>query len=432
MSADHGHRPEDGHSHAHEDLLPLSVVQEMVLSRSRPLETISLSPRAGLGHFLAADVVVEEEIPPFANSAMDGYAVRSSDTERPGAELSVVGVLPAGSPPPAEELAAGQAVQIMTGAVMPPGADCVAMVERIEKLPGGRIRVLDAVAEGANVRPAGSDFSPGQVPLRSGMRVGPAQVAVLASLGRATVEVHRRPKVGVVSTGDELVGPEAELEPGQIRDSNREMLLSCLIRDGFEPVDLGVVQDREDAVEQRFRQALSSCDAVLSSGGVSKGEFDYVKKILASLAEETGGESFELGVAIRPAKPLALGFVPTGREQPVVFFGLPGNPVSSLVSYQVVALPALARMAGDPVRQPRRLPAVASEELRPSRDGRLNLVRVEAAIGADGRIIVRPAGGQQSHQLSGTVSANALALVPSGPPVEAGSSIEIIPLSSIS
>ncbi len=423
------HRQPEGHTHAHEDLLPLREVQDMVLARTRPLEQVELPLEAALGCFLAEEVPAPADIPPFANSAMDGFAVRSSDLEGGGAELAVKGVLPAGSPPPAEPLAPGEAIQIMTGAVMPAGADAVAIVERTERLSADRVRILDPVEAGANVRRAGSDFRAGERGLSKGDLIGPGQVAVLASFGLAMVPVVRRPRVGVLSTGDELVGPGEPLEPGQIRDSNRQMLLAALRRDGFEPVDLGTTADSEEAVEGALADALDRCDAVLSSGGVSKGEFDFVKVVLGRLASERAGECFELGVSIRPAKPLVLAFLPRpDRASPVCYFGLPGNPVSSLVSYSVVALPGLAKMAGNPRRMPRTLAAVTSEDLQPSRDGRLNLVRAEGAFGADGRLIVRPAGGQQSHQLSGALSANCLAMVPAGQAVPAGGSVEVIPI----
>ncbi len=420
---------DEGHGHAAEELLPLRQVQDMVLSRTSHLETVEVPIEEALGCFLAEPVTAPADIPPFANSAMDGYAVRSSDTGEGGTELSVRGVLPAGSPPPDEPIGPGEAIQIMTGAVMPPGADAVAIVERTERLGAGRVRILGAVSPGANVRSPGSDFKAGERGLSEGDRIGPGQVAVLASFGLATAAVVRRPRVGVFSTGDELVGPGAPLKPGQIRDSNRQMLLAALSRDGFDPVDLGTAPDTEEAVESVLGEATKRCDAVLSSGGVSRGEFDLVKVVLSRLAAEKKGEAFEIGVSIRPAKPLMLAFLPrSGGGPAVACFGLPGNPVSSLVSYNVVALPGLAKMAGNPKRLPRSLAAITSEDLRPSRDGRLNLVRVEGAFGADGRLLVRPAGGQQSHQLSGTLSANCLAMVPPGEPIRAGSPVEVIPI----
>lgn len=421
------------HTHVAEDLVPLDQVQRLVLERSDRLGTLEVPVEDALGSVLAGDVAVEHDIPSFANTAMDGYAVRSADTVPAPAELRVTGLLAAGSPPPEQPVGRGEALQIMTGAPMPTGADAVAIVERTERVAPDRVRLFDEVAAGANVRPSGSDFAAGAIALCAGTLLGPAQLGILASVGAATARVWRRPVVGVMSTGDELVGAGEPLRPGQIRDSNRVTLLSMARRDGFPVVDLGTVRDTDDAVEAALRRALDTCDVVLSSGGVSKGELDFVKVVLGRLASASAkGEAFELGVAIRPAKPLALAWLPRptragdGEPGKVAFFGLPGNPVSAIVSYEVVALPAMRQMAGFAEPLPRRLPAVAGEPLHPGRDGRLNLLRVVASIGADGRLSVRSAGGQQSHQLSGMATANALAVVPSGSPVPEGAPVEVI------
>jgi molybdopterin molybdotransferase len=427
-----------GHVHAVEDLVPLEDVQELVLSRCSPLGAVDVPVAEAAGAVLAGDVVVEEPIPPFANTAMDGYAVRSADVVTAPVELRVLGVMAAGAAPPASALGAGETWQIMTGAPMPPGADAVAIVERTERLEDGRVRVLDSAGPGANVRPAGSDYQVGTLALAAGTLLTPAHLGVLASVGRATVSVWRRPVVGVMSTGDELVEAGAALQPGQIRDSNRVTLGAFVRAAGFPVVDLGCVRDTKEALEAALLGALDRCDVVLSSGGVSKGEFDFVKVVLDRLATQAageGGEAFELGVSIRPAKPLALAWLPRsgradlagGTSSPAVFFGLPGNPVSAVVSYLVVALPAMRKMAGwsDPL--PRSVAAVALDQLRAASDGRLNLLRVSASVGRDGRLAVRSAGGQQSHQLSGLTAANALAVVPSGATVEAGDVVDVIP-----
>ncbi len=429
----HHHHP-DGpdHVHADEPMLPLEAVQRLVLERCRTLETLEIPLAEALGTVLVEDVVATEDIPPFPNTAMDGYAVRSEDTARAPVELEVVGVLPAGAEPPAEPLGPGQALQIMTGAPMPPGADAVAIVERSEPAGEGRVRILDEVAISANVRPAGSDLEAGALALAAGSLLQPAHLGMLASVGRVSIPVFRKPVVGVMSTGDELVQDGAPLRPGQIRDSNRATLLALVRRDGYPTVDLGPVADTRAAVSEALERGRASCDVVLSSGGVSKGEFDFVKVVLDELATRTGGESFELAVAIRPAKPLALAWLPrTDRPGTAAFFGLPGNPVSAVVSYHVVALPALRRMAGQEPAVRRPVAAVAGERLSPSRDGRLNLVRTVARIDEGGRLVVRSAGGQQSHQLSGLVAANSLTLVPAGNPVEEGERVAVLLLDSL-
>ncbi|MGO9560261.1 MAG: gephyrin-like molybdotransferase Glp [Acidimicrobiales bacterium] len=426
VADEHGHVQE--HVHPDEPMMTLEEVQKLVLERCGPLGVTAVPVGEALGCVLAEEVLVESDIPPFANSAMDGYAVRSADTVDGPVELRVVGILPAGSPPPDAAIGPGEALQIMTGAAMPPGADGIAIVERTKRVSDGTVRILDEIDPSTNVRPAGSDFRAGSVALPAGALIRPAQIGILASVGIVDVPVWRRPRVGVMSTGDELVEGGRPLMPGQIRDSNRPTLLGLVVRDGHEAVDLGRVADSAADVEAALRVALASCDVVLSSGGVSKGEFDFVKVVLEQLASELSGEYFELAVAIRPAKPLALAWLPRspGSDERVAFFGLPGNPVSSIVSYEVIAAPALRYMSGitSPLTRPVR--GTAAEELRASRDGRLNLLRVEAGFGPDGVLAVRSAGGQQSHQLSAMASANALAMVPSGETVGVGESVDLL------
>ena len=294
-----------------EVLVPLHEVQQLVIDAVRPLPPAWILTGDSLGCVTADDVVAAEDIPPFANTAMDGYAVRAVDTSPAPAELEVVGILAAGQEP---TVAVGpqQAVQIMTGAPIPPGATGIAIVERTEEAGAGsdrRVRILDEVEPGAHIRAAGSDFPAGTVAIRAGTFLTPAHMGVLASLGDARVLAYPRPRVGVLSTGDELVEavagePAPALAPGQIRDSNRNSLLAALRRDGLEPVDLGLVRDNEGDVEAALRRAVHECDAVLTSGGVSKGEFDYVKVVLGRLAQAPTG-LIQLSVAIRPAKPFA-------------------------------------------------------------------------------------------------------------------------------
>ncbi|MGA3352993.1 MAG: gephyrin-like molybdotransferase Glp [Acidimicrobiales bacterium] len=408
-----------------EEMVPLEDVQRTILTSCAPLAPVELRLGAALGHVLAADVHAPGDLPPFSNTAMDGYAVRADDTSGAPVELSVIGVLAAGTAP-TRAVEAGTAIQIMTGAPIPPGADGIAIVERTE--PGaseGTVRVLDEVPRGAYIRLAGSDLRRGDLAVPAGAVISPAHVALLASVGATLVSVHPRPRVGVFSTGDELADAAAPLEPGQIRDSNRQGLLAALERDGFTGVDLGVRRDDEAEIVAALRDGVERCDALLTSGGVSMGEFDFVKVALEALVAEAGGEIHQFKVAIKPAKPLSFAAVATkGRTVPV--FGLPGNPVSSMVSYQIVALPALRRLAGHRSPLPHQLPAVAVDDIERRPDGKLHLVRVVAAMGPDGRIVVRSAGAQGSHQLSALVAANALALVPDGEGVGAGGAVQIL------
>jgi len=406
-------------------LVPLLEVQRTVLGACSTLDPVEIGLADALGHVLAADVHAPEDLPPFANTAMDGYAVRAADTAGAPVELSVIGVLKAGAAP-SRAVEEGTAIQIMTGAPIPPGADGIAIVERTG--PGSAeasVRILDRVSPGAYIRAAGSDLRSGDMAVPAGTLLGPAHVSLLASVGAASLMAHPRPRVGVFSTGDELVDAGTPLEMGKIRDSNRLGLLAALQRDGFAGVDLGALRDDEEVISAAIREGVGRCDALLTSGGVSMGSFDFVKVVLESLVAEVGGEVHQFKVAIKPAKPLSFAAVAAGgRSVPV--FGLPGNPVSSMVSYQVVALPALRKLAGHRSPLPHRLPAVAADDLERRPDGKLHLLRVVAAMGPDGRIVVRSAGAQGSHQLAALVAANALALVPDGDGVRIGGEVQIL------
>ncbi len=432
--------------HDEESLVPLSEVQRLALSGTRPLPAVQIPLDDALGHVLAADVVASEDVPPFANTAMDGYAVRAGDTEGAPVELEVVGVLGAGTAP-SVAVGPGEAVRIMTGAPIPAGADGIAIVERTEAVGSdegrdlGRVRILEAVVAGAHLRAAGSDLAAGSVAVPAGTVLSPAHIGVLASVGAGIVTVHPRPRVGVMITGDELVelagdGSAPTLAPGQIRDSNRHAMLATLRRDGFVAVDLGLACDTEAAVTAGLERALGTCDAVLTTGGVSKGVFDYVKIVLGKLgASAEGGGVLELGVAIRPAKPLVISWLRSAgegeRSRLLPVFGLPGNPVSSLVSYQAIALPVLRVLAGHAPAPPPTVPAVAVEGLRRPRDGKTHLVRVEVRWLADGRLGARAAGGQMSHQLAGMAAANGLAIVPDGDGLSEGEMLEVIVFGTI-
>jgi molybdopterin molybdotransferase len=424
-----------------EALLPLREAQRRVLALAGPLGLARVPIGEALGHVLGNDVVADEPLPPFANSAMDGYAVRASDTTAPGAVLEVLGTIAAGTAPPPTSLAKAQAYRIMTGAPLPKGADAIAIVERTELRPelqtgpGGpapaseRVRLLDAVGRGDHVRFPGSDVRAGDVVLRAGQLCTPGAIGMLASLGHVEVAVHRRPRVGVLSTGDELVEGPASLEPGQIRDANRHTLLALLARDGAPAVDLGIAADDPTAVRGAIEGALERCDLVLTSGGVSMGDFDEVRRQLVAIADARAGSAEWLQVAIRPAKPLSLASLPRGPGRPaVVVLGLPGNPVSSMVSYELFARPVIRALAGhaEPIRP--LLLGLAVEALRRKPDGKLHLVRVMASPNYRGRIEVRLAGGQSSHQLSGIVGANALALLPDGRGVAPGAEVAVLPL----
>jgi molybdopterin molybdotransferase len=401
-------------------LASVEEVRAFVLGALGPGPVVEVPLGEALGA-VAAEVRAPEAVPAFDNSAMDGFAVRSADVAEAPVTLRVVATQLAG-PVVATTVGPGEAVRIMTGAAVPPGADAVVMIERTApSADGGSVVVEVPVEPGTSVRRVGDDLREGDVVVRPGTVLTPGRLGVLANVGATSVAVHRRPRVGVLSTGDELVGGGAPLEPGQVRDSNRPTLLALVAASGFVPVDLGRVGDDEAAITAAVRAAVERCDAVLTSGGVSMGDVDLVKVVLDRI-----GEMRWFQVAVRPAKPFAFGLVGG-----VPVFGLPGNPVSSMVSFELFARPALRRMAGfgDAELGRPRVRAVAGEDLRRKPDGKVHLVRVVTAWGPDGRCRVRSAGGQGSHQLSAMAAADALAVLPDGEGVSAGEEVDVLLLS---
>jgi molybdenum cofactor synthesis domain-containing protein len=398
-------------------LVPLEEAQAHVIGSVGVLPAMATPVAEALGRVLAEDVVATEPLPPFANTAMDGYAVRAVDTSGAPVDLRVIGTLAAGAAP-SVAVGPGQAVRIMTGAPIPPGADAVVMVEHTTAGEDGLVSILEPASNGDHVRPAGEDVSPGQTVFTAGDVLGPGHLGVLASLGLNVVAAVRHARVGVLSTGDELTEGGAPLEPGQIRDANRRSLLALVALAGCEPVDLGIVRDDRAALTAAVSGAVARCDALLTSGGVSVGDFDYVKVVLDELSE---GSMRWMQVAIRPAKPFAFGTVAG-----VPVFGLPGNPVSSMVSFECFARPALRKMTGHRLLGRPTVRAVADEALDRRRDGKLVFQRVVAAWSeADGRCHVRSSGGQGSNLLRSMALANALALVPDGSGVPAEADVDV-------
>jgi len=391
-----------------------------VLSRLQPHPTEVVRVADALDAVLAEDVVASRPVPPFANTAMDGVAVRATDTG-PAARLRLVGTVAAGDTGDLD-VGPGSAARIMTGAPLPRGADAVVMVELCSfgaDDDGEWVEVGASVEAGNHVRPVGDDIEAGQVVLTAGTSLSPGGVALLRTVGRDTVPVHRRPRVGVFSTGDELVEPPAELGPGQIYDSNRAALVALVAADGFDAVDLGLIRDDEVAIEAALLDGADACDAIVTSGGVSMGDFDYVKAVLDRV-----GDMRWMQVAIKPAKPLAFGTIErNGRSVPV--FGLPGNPVSSLVSFELFARPGLRRLAGFARAERPTLTVRAGEPLRRRPDGKEHFVRVTVEAGADGWV-ARSAGKQGSHHVAAMALANALAVLPDGDGVDEGAPVDVL------
>lgn len=396
-------------------MIPLEEAQAHVLARCSALDPVTVPVRGARGLVTAEAVASPGRIPPFANTAVDGFAVRAADlagaTEASPARLRVAGTIAAGDAPHTP-VVAGEAVRIMTGAPLPDGADAIAMVEWTV-IDGDDVLIDREVAVGDAVRGAGEDLEPGDLVFEAGVELSPGHLGVLASIGHYEVAVVRRPRVGVFSTGDELVDGPGELNPGQIRDANRYSLLALVERDGFEAVDLGLIRDDEAAIETALRSGVADCDAVLTSGGVSMGDYDYVKAVLDRI-----GDMRWMQVAIKPAKPLAFGLIGS-----VPVFGLPGNPVSSMVSYELFARPSLRKLMGHSALHRRRLVGRAGRAWPRRPDGKTHFVRALVDL-VDGTWEVSSAGGQGSHQLTAMAGADALAVLADGDGLGVGDAME--------
>ena len=392
------------------------------VTRAEPV-TVPLSRAHGL--VLTEDVTSAVDLPRFDNSAMDGYAVRAeelhgADTEKPRL-VPVLGDITAGDGA-RHEHATGRTWRIMTGAPMPEGADAVV---RLEDTDGHEheVQIRKAVEVGANVRRAGEDVRVGDVLLRAGVRIGPAQIAVLASAGVAEVTVTGPVRVVVLSTGDELVPLGEEVGPGQIHDSNGPMLEALVRAAGHYTVHVGHLPDDEKTIKSELAHHVKHADLIVTSGGVSKGAYDAVKAVL------TGAGSMEFTeVDMQPGKPQGFGLLGK-RKVPV--FTLPGNPVSVLVSFEVFVRPALAVLAGQRY-EPVHLPAVVLQGWD-SPDGRQQYHRVRIQRDVSGEYAVQPAGGPGSHLLAGLAAADGLAIVPAETTqVETGTRVSVLPLRPLS
>ena len=399
-------------------MIPLADVQAQIFAAIAPLEPRTVALPDALGLVTAQELVATEAVPPFANTAMDGYALRAGDTAGASAgapvALRVTSELPAGRSPAGVSVGRGEAVRIMTGAAIPDGADAIVMVEVTERDGDDGVRVLAEARPGDHIRPAGGDLEPGQAVFPAGTVLTAAHLGVLASLDQREVRVVPRARVGVVSTGDELVesGP---LASGQIRDANRPMVLALAAAAGAEPVDFGIAPDDEERITAVLTDALSSCDAVVTTGGVSVGDYDYVAAVLERLGTVEWWQ-----VAIKPAKPLAFG-VAAGTP----IFGLPGNPVSSHVSWELFARPAVLARMGHAHRFRPEVMAVAEHEMRRKPDGKLHLDRVRVRY-EDDRFRVARTGAQYSNVLTAMAAANGLALLPDGDGAAEGDDVRVM------
>jgi molybdopterin molybdotransferase len=371
-----------------------------------------------LGTVAAQELRSPAAVPPFANSAMDGYAVRSADCAAPGAELRVVGEVPAGALP-GPELGERRCVRIMTGAPLPLGADAVCPWEQAQAR-GEWVCIEPTVTPGAHVRSAGEDVALGDVLVVAGEELTPVHIGLLEAVGQDQVGVIPKPRVAVLSTGDEL-SASTDLEPGKIRDANRAVLLGLLVADGYDSVDLGVVKDDPEALRRAWRRAADDgCTALCSTGGVSFGDRDVVR---AALSSATTRVCHPMEVAIKPGKPQVFAVL---EDPALAVFALPGNPVAAVVGWELFVRPGLRAMAGRRDLLRPEVGAVAGAEFARRRDGKLHVVPARFAA-AEPRTVV-PAGRFGSHLLSTLRQVDAFALLPDGDTVPCGATVRCLVL----
>jgi molybdopterin molybdotransferase len=379
------------------DLLSMDEALRLVLERVRPLAAESVPLSEAAGRVLAEPAVASIDLPPFDSSAMDGFAVRAADT--PG-ELPVTFRIAAGRPSP-HPLSAGEAMGIATGAAVPAGADAVIPVEYVVD-HDNTVAIERPVEPGASVRPRGGDARRGDVVVPAGERLGPAQLGALAAAGVAEVSCARRPRAAVLTTGSELRSPGEQLGPGQIYEANGVILAAQLASAGAEVERLPVAADEADAHRDALAQGLAG-DVLVTSGGVSVGPHDLVRTIGAEL----GIEEVFWRVAVKPGKPLWFGV-----RGPTLVFGLPGNPVSSLVSFELFVRPAVLALQGLGEPGPRFALGTLAGAVRRN-DARDELVRARSSVD-QGELVLRPVTGQDSHMIARAAEADALVLVPRG------------------
>jgi len=398
-------------------MLSVEQAQAEILGRARPLPTERVDIVAALGRVLAEPIRSTRRIPPWPNSSMDGYAVRAMDT-RPAATLKVIDRVVAGSLP-TRTVGAGEATRIFTGAPMPAGADAVVPQEDVDARDGV-IALHGAVEPGAFVRPAGEDVREGDLVLEPGRPIGPAEIGLLATLGRTHVTVGRRPRVAVLSTGNELADLGTEPTPAQIPNSNTYSLMAQITEAGGLPLNLGVAPDRLEAIAERITRG-SEADVLVTSAGVSVGELDLVREALVN----AGAELHLWKVDMRPGKPITFGSL-AGR--PV--FGLPGNPVSAMVTFELFVRPMLLAMQGRRATSRPRVRATVAAPIvnRGSRRGYLR-VTLEPE---DGRWRARLTGDQGSGILRSMVLGDGLAVLPGDTTVAEGEEVEVIVLREVS
>jgi molybdopterin molybdotransferase len=369
------------------------------------------------------------DFPHWDNSAMDGYAVRYDDVRYATPDqpqiLTITEDIPAGKPP-TQPVKPGQAARILTGSMVPVGADTI-VIQEVTQRQGDRVTILEAPTPGQFVRPRGSFYRAGDPLLAAGTRLGGAEMAVLAAAQCTTLPVYRRPRVAILSTGDELVTPDKPLQPGQIVDSNQYALTALVAQSGAVPVPLGVVPDQPEALAAAIQSALQQADVILSSGGVSVGDYDYVDPVLTQL----GATLHIRKVAVKPGKPLTVATFPGDKQAPgqsdILYFGLPGNPVSALVSFWRFVAPALRKRLGLPGEWSPTFVAAVTEDTLKAAGGRETYLWGHVTLATQGHTFRLAGGSHSSGNLINLAGTNALAVVPEGTKlVEAGTPVQVM------
>jgi molybdopterin molybdotransferase len=403
-------------------MLSVSKARERILAVFSPVDSQTVPLERAAGRILSGDITARTDLPIFDNSAVDGFALHAADLASPH-PLKVIADIRAGEYPEVP-IQPGQAARVMTGAALPPGTSAVVMVEDTDfnvRNPGSTapkmVTINKAIQKGVNVRPRGDDLHTGEKVLSAGLRLRAQEIGLLAMLGESLVPVYRQPRLALLSSGDELLPVDAPLTPGKIHESNYITLATLAGTAGVELIRLGVATDSKADIRSRFKRAVkANADVIVSTAGVSVGAFDYVKSVI----EEDGELNF-WKVDMRPGKPLAF-----GKYAGIPFVGLPGNPVSAFVGFEVFVRPALEKLSGQEVRSHQYQTATLAESVES--DGRESYLR--AIVGREnGRLVARLTGHQGSGNIFSLVRANALLIVPSGvKSLLANSEVEIWPI----
>jgi molybdopterin molybdotransferase len=404
-------------------MLPVSQAEQIILDLVRPPSaTESIDLRLATGRILATEIVSRLDFPHWDNSAMDGYAVKFADvrssTPKHPITLEIVAEIPAGTQPQ-REIQSGEAARIFTGAIVPAGADTIVMQEHTQRVQKNFVKIQIAPTARSFIRQRGAYARIGDPLLAAGTMLNPPEIAILAATGCSEVRVYHRPRVAILSTGDELVTPDRTLQPGQIVDSNQYALAAFVEQAGGIPICMGIVPDNRAKLTAAMRDAIASADFVLSTGGVSVGDYDYVEEILAEL----GGDIQIRSVAIKPGKPLTVAKF-ASADGAVIYFGLPGNPVSALVSCWRFVRMAIAKFSGLPEShwQPNWIEAITSQDL--TADGQRETYLWGKLALIDGRYRFSLAGGTHSSaNLINLAGTNALAAIPIGIEIVAAESV---------